>query len=202
LLNLETRFGVGQFDDEIGIIQQTLSNLFEYDINSNSINIGVGHATVKFDRSFTSVTKEVNCVTMVTMVAVVVTVADKYGAAKIAKYKTLAEERDGVILPFIVESSGGYGQHALNLLADLQRCACEHAAIASAKDVVNRFLDAVAIGIQRGNALAVRRSVEMTHREEYRTRIVSREHRRMTTSSLGVLVRSGVASVARSLSLQ
>jgi hypothetical protein len=45
------------------------------------------------------------------MVAVVVTVADKYGAAKIAKYKTLAEDRDGVILPFIVESSGVYGQH-------------------------------------------------------------------------------------------
>ena len=134
-------------------------------------------------------------------------VADRYGAMKIAKYRTLAEERDGVILPFIVESSGGYGQHALNLLADIRQCAGEHAAIASPKDVVNRFLDAVAIGIQRGNALAVRRSVEMTQREEWRRRVVSRNHRCAATTatrsmSLGSLVWSGVTSVARSLSLQ
>jgi hypothetical protein len=38
-------------------------------------------------------------------------VADKYGAMKIAKHRMMPEERDGVILPFIVESSGGFGQH-------------------------------------------------------------------------------------------
>jgi len=134
-------------------------------------------------------------------------VADRYGATKIAKYRTLAEERGGVILPFIVESSGGYGQHALNLLADIRRCAGEDAAIASPKEVVNRFLDSVAIGIQRGNALAVRRSVEATQRDEWRRRIVSRNHNRAAATatrsvSLGNLVRSGIASVARTLSLQ
>ena len=86
----------------------------------------------------------------------------------------------------------------------------EHAAIASPKEIVNNFLDAVAIGIQRGNALAVRRSVEMTERDEYRHRVVSRNHRVAATTtvtrstSLGVLnyARSGIARVSRSLSLQ
>jgi hypothetical protein len=135
-------------------------------------------------------------------------VADRYAANKIAKYRTLAEERGGVILPFIVESSGGYGQHALNLLADIRRCAGENAAMASPKEVVNRFLDTVAIGIQRGNALAVRRSVEATQRDEWRLRVVSRNHNRVATAtatrslSLGNLVSSGITSVARTLSLQ
>ena len=37
------------------------------------------------------------------------------------KYRTLAEERDGVIMPFILENGGGYSRHALNLLDDIQQ---------------------------------------------------------------------------------
>jgi hypothetical protein len=138
-------------------------------------------------------------------------VAERYGAAKIAKYRTIAEERDGQVLPFIIESSGGYGRYALNVLADVRRCASEHASMVSPKELVNWFLDAVAIGVQRGNALAVRRSVEMTQRDEYRHRVVSREHRTAATTatrtaSLGeLMVRSGVSivrAVRRTLSLQ
>jgi hypothetical protein len=136
-------------------------------------------------------------------------VADKYAAMKIVKYRPLAMRRNGVVLPMIAESSGGFGQHALNLLADLRRCASENAAIASPQVIVNNFLDAVAIGIQRGNALAVRRSVEMTQRDEYRRRVVSRNHRTAVTTvtrstSLGIpnYLRSGIATVRRSLSLQ
>ena len=120
----------------------------------------------------------------------------------------MAEERDGQVLPFIVESSGGYGRYALNMLADVRRCAGEHASMVSPKELVKWFLDAVAIAIQRGNALAVRRGVGMTQRDGDWHRVVSREHRTAATSatrtvSLGeLIIRSRVPIVRSVLTLQ
>ena len=99
--------------------------------------------------------------------------------------------------PAIYESSGGYGRHALNLLADIQRLAGEQASMMAPFDLVHRFQDAVAIGIQRGNALAVRRCVEMTEKESWRRRVVSVQQQARSQSvaaaSLGSAIRSGFA---------
>ena len=77
---------------------------------------------------------------------------------------------------------------------DLRRCADEHATIASPKEIVSGFLHAVATAMQRDNA---RRSVEMTQRDEYRRKVVSRHHKTMaattaTKSSLIDKLRSSI----------
>ena len=67
-------------------------------------------------------------------------VADKYGAKKVAKYRLLVEERDGVILPFIVESGGGYDHDAINLLTDIIHLPGEQGAMTAPKTIVQQFV--------------------------------------------------------------
>ena len=85
-----------------------------------------------------------------------------YGRVKIAKYTRLVEDNDGIIIPFIVECSGGYGDHARYIVDDIKQLAGSQAAAYAPSDIIRDLLDEVAIAVQKGNALAIKRSFEAT----------------------------------------
>jgi len=84
----------------------------------------------------------------------------RYEENKIQKYKDLAEDNNGVIIPFIIESSGGYGERAKYVTQDIATLANQDSLAFAPSEIVNNMLDGVAIAVQKGNALAVRRSLE------------------------------------------
>jgi hypothetical protein len=99
--------------------------------------------------------------------------ANEYAKEKIAKYADLAMENDARFIPFIVECNGGYGEHALYVLDDLKVFAHEEALAFAPSEVVRDMMDAVAIAIQRGNAMAIRSAWERMMHVRYEQQVVS-----------------------------
>ena len=109
---------------------------------------------------------------------------NRYAKSKVEKYRQIAESRDAVILPLILESNGGYGNHAVNLLNDIARNAGNQAAMASPKDVVSQWQDELAIAIQKYNAMAILHSAASTAKHKYQKRTLSTQHRRAPVRSM------------------
>lgn len=88
--------------------------------------------------------------------------AESYVKQKVDKYRELAERNDAVIIPFIVETGGGYTDQAKYVVDDIVAHAHDHAAAFTAESIRDELMDTIAIAIQRGNAMAMRRCRENT----------------------------------------
>ncbi len=82
-------------------------------------------------------------------------------------------ENDARIIPFIIESNGGYGEQAGYVLNDIKVFAHEEALAFAPSEVVHDMLDAVAIAVQKGNAMAIRSAWERMMHISYEQRAVS-----------------------------
>ena len=78
------------------------------------------------------------------------------------------QENNGVIIPFIIESSGGYGECAWYVTKDIAALASQDSLAFAPFEIVNNMLDGVAIAVQKGNALAIRRSLETSMAQKWR----------------------------------
>jgi len=74
---------------------------------------------------------------------------------KTIKYKALTAQQQATFIPFAAETCGGLGPQALKLLKLLAEQAREHLSIWPHHDIVGHMLGAVAVAIQKGNAMAV-----------------------------------------------
>ena len=100
-------------------------------------------------------------------------IAHRYGRSKVDKYTQLAMDNDAAIMPFILESNGGYGEHAKYVASDIASFASTQSTAFAPSEIVNDMLDAVAVAVQRGNALAIRCSLEKTVLSNWRRRTLS-----------------------------
>jgi hypothetical protein len=91
--------------------------------------------------------------------------AEYYVKLKVDKYRGLAESNDAVIIAFVVETGGGYSDSAKHVIDDIVAHALNHAAAYSAKSIRDELKDTIAIAIQKGNAMAMRRCREKTLNE-------------------------------------
>jgi len=71
-------------------------------------------------------------------------------------------ENDAAIKPFIVETTGAYGHDASEFIDDIVYLAQTSAVAYAPADIRNDLMDSIAIAVQVGNALAIRRSREMS----------------------------------------
>jgi hypothetical protein len=97
----------------------------------------------------------------------------EYEKEKISKYAELAMENDARIIPFIIESNGGYGERAGYVLDDIKVFAHEEALAFAPSEVVRDMMDAVAIAVQRGNAKAIIAAYERMMHIRYDQQVVS-----------------------------
>jgi len=97
----------------------------------------------------------------------------EYEKEKISKYAELAMENDARIIPFIIESNGGYGEQAGYVLDDIKVFAHEEALAFAQSEVVRDMMDAVAIAVQRGNAKAIIAAYERMMHIRYDQQVVS-----------------------------
>ena len=97
----------------------------------------------------------------------------EYEKEKIAKYTAMAMENDARIIPFIIESNGGYGQHAGYVLEDIKAFAQNEALAFAPSEVVRDLMDSVAIAVQIGNAKAIRSAYERVMHGRYEQHVVS-----------------------------
>ena len=94
----------------------------------------------------------------------------EYEKEKITK---LAYENDARIIPFIIETNGGYGEQACYVVDDIKVFAHEEALAYAPSDVVRDMMDAVAIAVQRGNAKAIIAAYERMMHVRYEQQVVS-----------------------------
>ena len=106
--------------------------------------------------------------------------AEYYVKLKVDKYRDLAEGSDAVIIAFVVETGGGYSDQARYLIDDIVTHALNHAAAYSASSIRDELKDTIAIAIQKGNAMAVRRCREMALNRAQQQSRPSAVHRRRT----------------------
>ena len=95
-------------------------------------------------------------------------IARRYEQGKIRKYTDMAMDNNGVIIPFIIESNGGFGETANYVTADVAALANQDALAFVPSEIVKDMLDGVAVAVQKGNALAIRRSLEVSMSEKWR----------------------------------
>jgi hypothetical protein len=81
--------------------------------------------------------------------------------------------QDARFIGFITESNGGYGEHARYVVDDIKVFAHEEALAFAPSEVVGDMMDAVAIAIQRGNAIAIRAAWERMMHIRYEQQVVS-----------------------------
>ena len=80
--------------------------------------------------------------------------AEDAAKAKINKYKDLAKANEGDIVPFAIESYGGYSEAACRLIEEIAVFASTHESAWSKAEIIADLKAAVAISVQRGNAHA------------------------------------------------
>ena len=95
-------------------------------------------------------------------------IARRYEQGKIRKYTDIAMDNNGVIIPFIIESNGGFGETAGYVTADVAALANQDALAFVPSEIVKDMLDGIAVAVQKGNALAIRRSLEVSMSEKWR----------------------------------
>ena len=81
---------------------------------------------------------------------------------KVKKYTQLAMDNDARIMPFIIESNGGYGENARFVLSDISNMVHNQSLPFAPSEVIRDMMDAVAVAVQNGNALTIRQSFENT----------------------------------------
>ena len=86
--------------------------------------------------------------------------AQKKADKKEGKYRRIAEELQAVHLPFAVETMGGMGDSAQQLLREVHHCANTHCTWRDADAIGSHLLDCVAVAVQRCTGMALRASVE------------------------------------------
>ena len=69
------------------------------------------------------------------------------------KYAKLASDRQYELLPFVVETCGGFAPAAVKLVQAMARTAAQHMALWSRTDILRELVGSVAIAVQRGSAL-------------------------------------------------
>ena len=79
-----------------------------------------------------------------------------------------------------METGGGYSDQARYLIDDIVTHALKHAAAYSASSIRDELKDTIAIAIQKGNAMAVRRCREMALNKGQQQSRPSAVHRRRT----------------------
>jgi sugar-specific transcriptional regulator TrmB len=97
----------------------------------------------------------------------------EYEKEKITKYAELAMQNDARMMPFIIETNGGYGEQACNVVDDIKVFAHEEALAFATSEVVRDLMDAVAIAVQRGNAKAIIAAYERMMHVRYAQQVVS-----------------------------
>ena len=83
---------------------------------------------------------------------------------KVVKYRSVAAAMHAVHLPFAVESMGGLGNKAQQLLREIHNAASSGCTWRDAEDIGNHLVDSIAIAVQRCNGKAQQASVEMEAR--------------------------------------
>jgi len=73
--------------------------------------------------------------------------------SKCRKYDEISLEQHAIFVPFVIETYGGLGAKAQELMNELSIFAIDHAVIRSRYDIVSGLRYAIACSVQRGNAL-------------------------------------------------
>jgi hypothetical protein len=74
---------------------------------------------------------------------------------KIGKYSTMAKDQHASFLPFAVESYGGLGKSAKQVIQLIQQSATDQMLMWPYQQIVENLKAEIAISIQRGNAVAM-----------------------------------------------
>jgi hypothetical protein len=72
---------------------------------------------------------------------------------KSRKYDEISQEQHATFIPFVIETFGGLGAKAQDLMNELSIFAIDHAVIRSRFDIVSGLRYAIACSVQRGNAM-------------------------------------------------
>jgi len=72
---------------------------------------------------------------------------------KIGKYTNLATACKAELIPFVVETLGGYSKQSEKLLDNIILSSVEHQSLWSPEEIKQELLGTIAIAIQRGNAM-------------------------------------------------
>ena len=83
---------------------------------------------------------------------------------KVTKYAATASAMDGVHLPFAVETTGGLGETAQQLIRAVHHSAQQHCTWRDADEIGAHMVDSIAIAVQRCTGMALRTSVERERR--------------------------------------
>jgi hypothetical protein len=75
-------------------------------------------------------------------------------AAKRRKYAKLSSQRQYELLPFVVETCGGFAPSAVKLVQAMAQVAAEHFVLWSRTAILRELVGSVAIAVQRGSAMA------------------------------------------------
>ena len=81
--------------------------------------------------------------------------AEDAATSKHRKYRQLAQQQHSRFIPFSVETTGGRGKDAEQLIEQISLVCKDHFLLPSHEQITNAIRSSVAIAIQRGNALAV-----------------------------------------------
>ncbi len=104
-------------------------------------------------------------------------VVRQYEKRKVDKYRQMAIDNDAIFIPFILETTGGYGEVAVNTVRDVVTHAQMAETILMAKDIHDEMMDRIAIVMQQGNAAATRQSRNAALRVTYRRKRPTRSVR-------------------------
>ena len=82
-------------------------------------------------------------------------IAEMAATNKLSKYSNMSIQLQAKIVPFAIESFGGFSQSAQNFISTLAHFASNHSTLFHKKELIRDFISSISIAVQRGNALAV-----------------------------------------------
>jgi hypothetical protein len=82
-------------------------------------------------------------------------VAEQAAATKIHKYSPMADRLDARFLPFSLETTGGMSKHSQELVEQIVLASRDHLIMPTSFRLARSILAAVAVAVQRGNALCI-----------------------------------------------
>ena len=81
---------------------------------------------------------------------------------KLNKYRTMGAQLQAEIVPFAIESFGGFSQSAQDFIDNLAHFASNRSTLFQKKELIRDFTSSISVAVQRGNALAVINGWRMT----------------------------------------
>lgn len=82
-------------------------------------------------------------------------ITEKAASNKLTKYSVMGSQLQAKIIPFAIESFGGFSQSAQDFVSTLAHYASNYSTLFEKNELIRDFISAIAVAVQKGNALAV-----------------------------------------------